>query len=96
MIDLATIILFIIALIALCLVALSFPSVLREYRKWQRRQRLTPLQRAFEDISESMRNLADAFSSMFAPIVSATAEAINGLAEAMKVDPKVDIDEDSR
>ena len=90
MIDPATLVLGVIALLALIFVAVSFPAVWREHKEWKRRQRLTPLERAMEDLGLAFDNLATAFVTMFIPVIEGVTAPVNGLAEALKVDTEPD------
>lgn len=86
MIDLATIVLGVIALIALIIIGVSFPAVWREHREWKRRQKLTPYQRAMEDFSKSFDALASAFVTAFIPVIESVTANFDGLADALSVD----------
>lgn len=83
MTDVGTIVLMAIAVPLLVLVSATFPMVVREHREWRRRQRLTPMQRALEDMGVAARNLAVAMSNTLAPVISGLAVTMNGLAAAL-------------
>jgi len=82
----ATIILGVIALAALSVVLVALPSVVRDWKEWNRRRKLTPFQRATEDFGKAVKNLSDAFATLLAPVVAGAAVAINVLADVLRVD----------
>lgn len=89
MIDTPTIVLGVIALVAIVLLAIATPSVIRDHREWKRRQRMTPYERAMEDFKTAVEGLKTAFVTMLIPVVENTTAVFQGLADALKVDTSV-------